>query len=118
MTGHEFEHFIGELFNRMGYISKVTKGSGDQGIDVLVEKNDKRIGVQAKCYSNSVTNKAIQEVVAGLKYYNCYKGIVVTNNYFTKSAIELANANNIVLWDRSILKQKISEVFYGEKCEN
>jgi HJR/Mrr/RecB family endonuclease len=107
MNGYEFEHFVGEIFKKMGYAVRVTKGSGDQGIDVLIEKNGDKIGVQAKCYSSNVSNKAIQEVVAGLKYYNCYKGIVVTNNYFTESAKSLAEVNNVILWDRNMLKQKI-----------
>ena len=59
--------------------------------------------VQAKRYFNKVSNKAVQEVVASMKYYNATSGIVVTNNYFTKSAIEFAEANNIKLWDRDKL---------------
>lgn len=110
MTGHEFENFVSYLFHKLGYSSEVTKGSGDQGIDVIVEKNGRKIGVQTKCYSSSVTNKAIQEVVAGLRYYNLSKGIVVTNNYFTESARELAISNDVILWDRNILKEKILEV--------
>lgn len=111
MTGHEFENFISSLFTKLGYSTKVTKGSGDQGIDVIIEKHGQKIGVQTKCYANNVTNKAIQEVVAGIKYYNLTKGIVVTNNYFTESAKELAVSNDVILWDRNILKEKISEVF-------
>jgi hypothetical protein len=110
MDGHEFEQFIGTLFSRMGYSAQVTKGSGDQGIDVIVEKNGKKYGIQAKCYSNAVTNKAIQEVATGLSYYKLDKGIVVTNNYFTNSARELAASNGVILWDRNILKEKINEV--------
>ena len=112
MTGYEFEKFISELFRKMGYSTNVTKGSGDQGIDVVIEKSGIKIGVQAKCYSGGVTNKAIQETVAGLKYYGCEKGIIVTNNFYTNSAIKLAEVNNIVLWDRNILKQKIEELFH------
>lgn len=109
MTGHEFENFVSYLFHKMGYSSEVTKGSGDQGIDVIAQKNGSKIGIQTKCYSSSVTNKAIQEVVAGLKYYNLRKGIVVTNNFFTDSARELAISNDVILWDRNMLKEKISE---------
>ncbi|MEO2507147.1 restriction endonuclease [Clostridium paraputrificum] len=112
MTGYEFEKFISELFRKMGYSTNVTKGSGDQGSDVVIEKSGIKIGVQAKCYSGGVTNKAIQETVAGLKYYGCEKGIIVTNNFYTNSAIKLAEVNNIVLWDRNILKQKIEELFH------
>jgi Predicted endonuclease distantly related to archaeal Holliday junction resolvase and Mrr-like restriction enzymes len=111
MDGHEFEYFISTLFTKMGYSTKVTKGSGDQGIDVIAEKNLIKIGIQAKCYSNSITNKAVQEVVAGVKHYNLNKAIVVTNNYFTDSAMELANSNDVILWDRTILKEKINEYF-------
>lgn len=110
MTGFEFEDFVGKLFEKMGFSVQVTKSSGDQGVDVLAEKNGNRIGIQAKCYSNTVGNKAVQEIVAGVTFYNCDKGIVVTNNWFTNSAIELAKANNIVLWDRNMLKQKIDDV--------
>ena len=111
MNGNEFEHFVSELFSKMGFCAEVTKQSGDQGLDVIAEKSGKKIGIQAKCYSNAVGNSAIQEAVAGMNYYRCDKAIVVTNNYFTNSAIDLANANNVVLWDRSILKEKISELF-------
>ncbi|RUL51918.1 restriction endonuclease [Lysinibacillus antri] len=108
MNGIEFENFINDLFKKMGYDSEVTKASGDQGIDIITKKNGKSFGIQAKCYSNVVSNKAVQEVVAGLNYYKLDQGIVITNNKFTKSAEDLARANNILLWDREILKDKIN----------
>lgn len=111
MTGIEFENFVGELFSKMGYRTTVTQASGDQGIDVIIVKGGKKYGIQAKCYSNTVSNSAIQEVVAGITFYKCDKAIVVTNNYFTKSAIDLANANNVILWNRDMLKMKIEELF-------
>jgi len=108
MNGVEFEQFLNDLFEKMGYDSEVTKASGDQGIDIIAMKNEKSFGIQAKCYSNVVSNKAVQEVVAGLNYYKLDQGIVITNNKFTKSAEDLARANNILLWDREILKDKIN----------
>ena len=110
MTGTEFEEFIGLLFKKMGYTSRVTQQSGDQGLDVIAIKNGTKIGIQAKCYSNTVGNSAIQEAVAGKSFYNCDKLIVITNNYFTSSAIKLAQANNVILWNRDMLKEKIKEL--------
>lgn len=110
MDGREFEHLIGLLFSKMGYSTKVTKGSGDQGIDVIAEKDGKSFGIQTKCYSSVVSNKAIQEVAAGINHYKLDKGMVITNNYFTDSARELAQSNGVILWDRSILKEKIAEL--------
>ncbi|WP_337017684.1 restriction endonuclease [Oceanobacillus massiliensis] len=94
MNGQEFEEFIYNLFKKMGYSVNKTKATGDQGIDVIAVKRGHRIGIQTKCYSSSVSNKAIQEVVAGMKFYNLAKGMVITNNYFTKSAVELGNSGS------------------------
>ncbi|WP_206155593.1 restriction endonuclease [Caldanaerobacter subterraneus] len=111
MTGKEFESFIYDLFERMGYSVRLTPSSRDQGIDLIATKNGLSIGIQAKRYSTKVSNKAIQEAVAGMKYYNLSKVIVITNNYFTKSAIQLAEANEIILWDRTILTEKIRDFY-------
>lgn len=107
MSGHEFERFIAKLFKNMGYSTNITKGSGDQGIDVIADKNGKKIGIQTKCYTGNVTNSAIQEVVAGLTHYKLDKAMVITNSSFTQSARELAQSNGVVLWDREILKEKV-----------
>lgn len=107
MTGTEFEEYVAEIFAKKGYYTTVTKTSGDQGIDVLAEKNGIKIGIQVKCYSGTVGNAAVQEATAGKKYYSCQKAMVITNSYFTQSAIELAKINDIILWDRNILKENM-----------
>lgn len=103
MNGIEFENFLKVLFEHLGYKSKITQASQDQGIDLILVKNSIMYGVQAKNYSSSVGNKAVQEVIAGSQYYNCDKSIVVTNNYFTGAAKDLAKATNVKLWDRDFL---------------
>ena len=108
MTGFEFEEFIGYLFKKIGYEVIVTKKSNDQGIDIIVKDDFTKIGIQAKCYSGSVGNKAIQEAVAGKSYYKCDKVIVITNSSFTQSAIELAKCNNVGLISRKELSEMIN----------
>ncbi len=110
MSGYEFEKFVAKLFQKMGYKSYTTKESGDQGIDVIAEKQDVKVAIQCKCYNGVVGNHAIMEAVAGAKYYDANKVMVVTNSTFTKSAIELAKKNNVQLWDRKTLKEKMEEV--------
>ena len=107
MTGSEFERFIESFFSRLGYETYVTKGSGDQGIDVIIQKNGIKIGIQTKCYSGSVGNKAVQEAIAGRGFYQLDKVMVITNSLFTSSAIYLARMNDVILWDRIILKDKL-----------
>tara|TARA_Y100000590_G_scaffold467033_1_gene644398 strand:- start:82 stop:2262 length:2181 start_codon:yes stop_codon:yes gene_type:complete len=105
MGGIEFEEFLSKLFTKMGYLSDVTQSSGDQGADLIIEKNGKKTVVQAKRYSDNVSNSAIQEAVAALKHYDCDSAMVVTTSNFTKGAKELAKSNNVQLIDRVKLKK-------------
>lgn len=107
MDGQEFEIFLADLFQRLGYRIEITKKTGDQGVDLIIYKNNQSVAVQAKKYSTTVGNFAIQQVVAGQQYYDTDKTIVVTNNYFTKSCIELAQSTNTILWDRDKLDEMI-----------
>lgn len=108
MEGHQFEFFCAGLLEKNGYENvTVTQGSGDQGIDIIAYRDDIKYGIQCKCHSSAIGNHAVQEVFAGKTFYRCHIGIVLTNNYFTNSAIELANHNGIVLWNREKLLQMI-----------
>ena len=111
MEGHEFEHFIANLLCKLGYQKvEVTPGSGDQGVDVLAEKDDIRYALQCKCYSSDLGNTPVQEITTGKIIYHCHVGVVVTNRYFTQGAKEAANATGVLLWDRSKLQDLINQV--------
>lgn len=111
MEGHEFERFIADLFRKLSYQKvEVTPGSGDQGVDVLAEKDGVRYAIQCKCYSSDLGNTPVQEVNTGKMIYHCHVGVVVTNRYFTQSAREAAKATGVLLWDRSKLESLISQV--------
>jgi len=105
LNGYEFEEFLKNIFKDLGYIAIQTPLSGDQGADLVMSKDSKKIVVQAKKYTGKVANKAIQEVIAARGYYKADEAIVVTNNFFTESAIELALKCNIELWDGDKLKE-------------
>lgn len=110
MNGFEFETFLSKLYDALGYIVSLTSKTNDQGVDLILKKGIDVIAVQAKRYNGFVSNAAIQQVVAGASYYNCNKMIVVTNSYFTNSAINLAQANNVDLWDREELIRVLGKV--------
>jgi HJR/Mrr/RecB family endonuclease len=109
-TGYEFEEYLKAIFEKMGHIVEVTKKSNDQGGDLVLEKNGTRTVVQAKFYNTPVGNKAVQEVVAAKSYYKAHKGMIVTNNTYTKSAIDLAEANDITLVDGDELKRMRNDI--------
>lgn len=101
MEGHEFEYFCAELLERCGFEAvTVTRGSGDQGVDILAFKEDIKYAIQCKNYSSPLGNKPIQEVFAGKTFYHCHVGVVMTNSTFTKGARELADSVGVILWDK------------------
>ena len=104
MDGHEFESFCANLLRNNGFSDvEITRGSGDQGIDVLATKDFVKYGIQCKCYSSDIGNKAVQEAFAGKTYYGCHVAVVLTNRYFTAAAKDLAAQAGVVLWDRDKL---------------
>ena len=110
MDGHQFEYACADILKANGYKHvKVTRGSGDFGVDVIAEKDKVRYAIQCKRYNHKLDNTPIQEVVGGLAYYQCDKGAVMTNQYFTEPAKQLAQVNDIELLDRDTLSHMVDK---------
>lgn len=102
---------MGELLHKNGYKNvEVTKGSGDFGADVIAEKDNIRYAFQCKRFNSTVGPKSIGEVLRGMYRYNCNKGVVITNNYFTRQAIKEGEICEIELWDRDKLSYLIQNI--------
>ena len=109
MDGHQFEYACDDILKANGYKHvKVTRGSGDFGVDIIAEKDKVRYAIQCKRYNHKLDNTPIQEVVGGLAYYQCDKGAVMTNQYFTEPAKQLAQVNDIELLDRDTLSHMVN----------
>ncbi len=107
LSGHEFEVFVSSLFQKMGFVVEHTKLSGDQGADVVLSRLGEKTVIQVKRSSSRVGNKAVQQVLGSISLYKAEKGMVVSNNFYTRSAVSLATANRIELVDRDQLLQLI-----------
>ena len=106
MDGHQYEYQCAKILKNKGFSKvQVTKGSGDQGIDVIAYSGGKKYGIQCKYYTSPVGNHAVQEAFAGAKYYNCDVAVVMTNNTFTSAARELAKKTGVLLWENSKVSQ-------------
>lgn len=102
MNGLDFELYLSILFRELGYKAIVTNGSHDFGADLILKKGNHKIVVQAKRYGykNNVSIGAIQEVFASQRYHNADESWVITNSFFTKSALKLAKPCNVTLKNR------------------
>lgn len=103
LQGEEFEDFLLAHFQNLGYDAEKTSKTNDYGADLILKKAGKKTVVQAKRWVSKVGIAAIQEVFGAKSYYKADNCIVVSNNYFTPNAINLAKASNVELWDRNKL---------------
>lgn len=108
LSGEEFEDFMYYLLCSMGFSVSKTKKSHDYGADLIVSSKSKKIVIQCKLYTkHSVGNSAVQEIYTATNYYNAQLGLVVTNSFFSKPAISLAESSGILLWNRNMLQNII-----------
>lgn len=122
MDGIEFEEYLQIQFKKLGLNAEITPPSADYGADIILQKKKHTIAVQVKRYNGNIGVKAIQEVIGSMAYYEADKGLVVSNSYYTKNAETLAEANNIILWDRDVLLRLIAKenmsAYIAELLEN
>ena len=104
MNGVQFEKFCVELLKYNGFRNvKMTRTTGDQGVDIIAEKDNDRYAIQCKHWKQNVGNSAVQEIHAGKLYYDCNVSAVMTNSHFAHNAKELAKKTQTILWDRENL---------------
>jgi HJR/Mrr/RecB family endonuclease len=60
LSGSEFETYVARILQQHGWRVSSTPTTGDQGVDVIASKNGRKVVIQAKRYSASVGNHAVQ----------------------------------------------------------
>lgn len=109
MSGHDFAGYLGEHFRAKGYRVTMPPKSGDYGADIVIERDGVKSVVQVKRSKSKVGIKAVQEVIGAIRHYNAFNGKVITNNYFTANAQNLADSNTIEMWNRDELIDFLAE---------
>lgn len=115
LTGYEFEEFISNFFEYIGFSTTLTAQSGDNGIDVIARSRHYSIGIQTKLYYNhNVNNKAIQEVYSGKSYYHLDYAMAITNWTYSPPAINLAKSLKVITINRA----QLSKMLKNSRKEN
>lgn len=92
-----FEVECADIIRANGWRAALTKGSGDQGIDIIAERTGTKVVLQCKLYSRPVGNAAVQEIAAGRSHERAQFAAVVSNQEYTTAARELAATNGVEL---------------------
>jgi len=107
----DFEQMVADALADLGWETRLTKGSGDQGIDVIAEMREKRVVIQCKRYASAIGNSAVQEAYAGKSFENADYAAVVSNAKFTPGARQLAEATRVILLHHDELAQLEVRIF-------
>lgn len=109
MSGEEFEVFLLAHFKNVGYSGDTTPKTQDYGADLILTKNGEKLVVQAKRWNYKVGIEAVQQILGAKSYYKASKCLVITNNFFTPNAKNLADSSDVELWDRNKLLEVMSQ---------
>lgn len=116
MNPFQFEHYTANLLRKYGFKARVTKSSGDMGIDVEAWRKGKYYVVQCKRYSENsqIGSPDIQKFLGSMKIYEASLGMFVTTSRFTPPARKLADKYGIELIDDVRLAKMVRKAFGKE----
>lgn len=107
----EFEEYVARLFNKLGYMTKLTKKSHDGGIDIHARKSTHTgyENVIIQCKHKEDTTKSVGVDFAHALYgvlqadKSYYKGILVTNGKFSTDCRAFVQGKTLELVDGAML---------------
>jgi len=111
-NGYEFEEFVAELLQKGGWSTRLTRKSGDQGLDVLAFDDRYRVALQCKRYATPVGNSAVQETHAAADFIGATHSVLVATSGFTASAKSLAEVLGVVLLTEASLPELRSHLAF------
>jgi len=96
-TGAEYEVHCAKILRSAGWAAQLTVATGDQGTDIIAERDGRRVVIQCKFYTRPVGNKAVQEAAAARMHEKADEAVVVSNAAYTPAARQLAGTTGVRL---------------------
>lgn len=92
MTSEQFEYFIADLLRSMGYFTRVSRYSGDGGVDIIAHKDELGfeppiIKVQCKQTLTPIGGPAVQQLLGAIQQSE--HALFVTLGGFTPDAVRI-----------------------------
>ena len=88
LDGWQFEEEVAKIFILNGYKATVTKGSGDGGVDIILEKEGYKAIVQCKHYKNPVPPEPIRALWGCKDDFQADEVILVASSGITQSGAD------------------------------
>ena len=112
---YQFEYLCSTLMEKLDYVKViVTPRTNDKGIDIMAEKDGKKVVAQCKRYKNSVGSPDMQMFIGAMHNAGAEQGVYFTTGTFTREAETMAKSNGIILFGKDQLAKYLSLV---DDCE-
>jgi SNF2 family DNA or RNA helicase len=124
LKADEFEGLCSLLYRKMGYTTFLTVRSGDKGVDVVAEKDNKYTLIQCKLTSSkNVHSSALREVFGAKNIYASNLGVqiektvvITTSEEITVDTKEFSKTNEVEVITKKKLAELLEEyrIYYSE----
>jgi hypothetical protein len=97
LRGVQFEKALANLYRNLGYSVQETKGSGDEGIDLILRKNNKETIVQCKGHEKPIGVGAIRDLCGAMTHAGAERAVLACPAGFTDGVRKFADGKPIDL---------------------
>lgn len=105
-----FEEEIRLLTQEFGYRIASVPANKDEGVDLVVEKNGRRVAVRVKFRTaGNVGNQEVLKLLEGMRIHQAPEALFITTTEFSGKAIEVCNHANVVYLDHDRLLKFCSD---------
>lgn len=103
----QFREYIGALLAGRGFSLKKPDGTLDLGVDLIAEGDKTKYAVKIKRQSSPVSRTVVNDLEREKHLNSCSRAMIISNDYFTDDAAEIAISNGCELVDREKLGEWI-----------
>jgi restriction system protein len=92
VNSEEYEHLVAQLLTGEGWSAKLTPRH-DKGLDVIAQRGEVRLGVQAKMWAaanRAINTKCVMITYAACAYFDCEQRMIATDARVLADAEEVA----------------------------
>jgi restriction system protein len=110
LSPEQFEEFVAELFEALGFEVDRVGGTGDEGADLLLRRDGLRAIAQCKYHSKGVIGSPdLQKFLGAIQHGGGHKGFFVTTRTFSLAAERFAAEHPIELIDGPRLVELVQQ---------
>lgn len=118
LSGYEFEHEVAKLYEKLGYDARVTKATGDGGVDVVLTRDGEKIAVQCKHHANPVGPNDFRALIGTIVTQGFDRGVFVSLNGFTAGVlkekgtcrveVDLVDIHTLLKYSKDVAEEKFA----------